>query len=154
MNTTAEKVTDDLARFLRDTFGNVPDTQVFVAPDPAAGLELLAGGRPGGRTVVVFYDGDVPADPNAPAGDTLVTARLTVAAAGHPGLSAPESRDAPGVLAFAGALRAALVAADPEAVFGGYTYTGMSYVRDTQGAVLHGYALTFEATYAFRFQEN
>lgn len=154
MNTTAEKVADELADYLRDAFGRRGDVEVFTAPDPATGLELLAGGRPKGFSVVVFYDGDEPADEAGPAGDTLVSARLTVGVAGHPGLSAPETRKAPGALAFSGEVRAAVCMAEPEGVFGGYEYRGMSQVRDMEGAVMRGYALSFAATYAFAIPES
>ena len=147
MNTTAEKVADGLADYLRDAFGRSGDVEVFTAPDPATGLELLAGGRPKG-------DGDEPADEAGPAGDTLVSARLTVGVAGHPGLSAPETRKAPGALAFSGEVRAAVCMAEPEGVFGGYEYRGMSQVRDMEGAVMRGYALSFAATYAFAIPES
>ena len=154
MNTTAEKVADELAKFLHDAFGRSGEVEGFTAPDPATGLELLAGGRPKGFSVVVFYDGDAPADPDTVDRDTLVTARLTVGVAGHPGLSAPETRKSPGALAFAGRVRAAVCTAEPEGVFGGYEYRGMSHVRDMEGAAMHGYALSFAATYAFAIPET
>lgn len=149
MNTTAEKVADGLADLLRAAFGRRGDVEVSVAPDPAAGLDLLAGGRPNGFSAVVFYTGDAPEDPGGPHGDTLVRARLTVGVAGHPGLSAQDSRRAPAALALAGEARAAVAAADPEGVMGGYAYAGMEYARDGQGSVLRGYLLNFEAVYAF-----
>lgn len=149
MNIAPECVADNLAGYLRSHFGSVPNLKVFAAPDPVKGMELLSAGTPGGRTIVVFYESDSPADPDGPAGDTMVTARLSVAVTGHPGLHAIESRNTPDMLAFAGEVRAAITADTPDGIFGGYRYTGMSYVRDNQGTLMIGYALSFEATYAY-----
>ena len=149
MNLTAEKVAEGLAGLLRDAFGRTGEARVLVAPDPATGLELLAAGKPGGFSVVVFYDSDAPNDPGTVDFDGIVDAELTVGVAAHPGLSAQETRKAPAVLAFAGRVRAAVCGAEPEGVLDGYVYRGMQQVRAVDGTLMRGYALRFGATYAF-----
>ena len=154
MNSTAEKVAEGLAGLLREAFGQTGEARVLVAPDPATGLELLAAGRPGGFSVVVFYDSDAPNDQNTSDFDTVVDATLTVGVAGHPGLSANDSRRSPGALAFAGRVRAIVCAAEPEGLVRGYDYMGMRQVRATDGSLTRGYALTFGATYPFGLAED
>ena len=154
MNATAEMVADGLADLLRREIGPGADARVYVAPDPATGLELLAAGRPGGFSVVVFYDSDAPNDQNTSDFDTVVDATLTVGVAGHPGLSANDSRRSPGALAFAGRVRAIVCAAEPEGLVRGYDYMGMRQVRAIDGSLMRGYALTFGATYPFGLAED
>ena len=108
--------------------------------------------RPEDRAAL--FPGDAPNDQLTSDFDTVVDATLTVGVAGHPGLAADDGARPPAALAFAGGVRAAVCAAEPEGLVRGWDYLGMRQVRAMDGSLMRGWALTFGATYPFGLAED
>lgn len=148
-NTSAVSILDNLARVLSENFAKKHGAQISVAADPAHALDLLGGVRAGAAAIVLFYLGDVPAGEEELAGDTLVEGTIRVAVVQHPGLAAKPAKTAPNALRLAEALRTEITGLSMSGVLGGFSYAGMTHLENYSGEILHGYALSYKAGYAF-----
>ena len=150
-NTTAYALMQALAAALRSGWADALAATVTVAADPAHALELLTAGRPDGVACVLFYLSD-QADGDDMDEDTRVAASIRVAVIQKPGLKRRDGGDSPAVLEVADGLRnwAANDTTLTDLLSGGrLRYLGMTHIPTEQGSALHGYALTFEAIYAY-----
>jgi hypothetical protein len=150
-NTTAYAIMQALAAALRSGWAADLGATVTVAADPAHALELLTAGRPDGVACVLFYLSD-QADGDDMDEDTRVAAAIRVAVIQKPGLKRRDGGDSPAVLEVADGLRnwAANDTTLTNLLSGGrLRYRGMTHIPTEQGSTLHGYALTFEALYAY-----
>lgn len=150
-NTTAYALMQALAAALRSGWADDLAATVTVAADPAHALELLTAGRPDGVACVLFYLSD-QADGDDMDEDTRVSASIRVAVIQKPGLKRRDGGDSPAVLEVADGLRnwAANDTTLTGLLSGGrLRYRGMTHIPTEQGSALHGYALTFEALYAY-----
>jgi hypothetical protein len=149
-NTTAYAIMQALAAALRSGWAADLGATVTVAADPAHALELLTAGRPDGVACVLFYLSD-QADGDDMDEDTRVAAAIRVAVIQKPGLKRRDGGDSPAVLEVADGLRnwAARETLTGLLSGGRLRYRGMTHIPTEQGSALHGYALTFEALYAY-----
>ena len=125
-NTSAEKILNELAKLIRNSYAKTNGATVVVAADPAHAMDLLTAGRPGGATVVLFYASDVPISEEGIEGDTEVEGSVMAAIVQHPGLKLKSGQDAPTVLVNAGKLRSFITSLSIDGVLGGMSYGGMA----------------------------
>jgi CheY-like chemotaxis protein len=149
-NTTAYSIMQALAAALRSGWAAALGATVTVAADPAHALELLTAGRPDGVACVLFYLSD-QADGDDMDEDTRVAAAIRVAVIQKPGLKRRDGGDSPAVLEVADGLRNWAASETLTGLLSGgrLRYRGMTHIPTEQGSALHGYALTFEALYAY-----
>jgi len=149
-NTSAGAIMAELASAIKKTFTPKHPAQVEIAEDPAHAIDLLAAGKSGGMSIVLFYLGDAGAGDDDLPEDVLVEGQIRIGVVKHQGLAVkPTSRVAP-VLTEAEALRTFIARLlSKGTVTTGYEYAGMTYLKNNNGELLHGYALTYKALYAY-----
>ena len=148
-NTTPADILEELAQKIEKGYASSHSAKVTIAADPAHAIELLAAGRPGGMSIVVFYLGDSSAGDESLSVDTLVSGQIRVACVKHPGLDVRPGNRIPGVLTDSHTLRNFIRRiSSTQTVTGVYEYAGMTYLKTEGSQMLHGYALTFNALYA------
>lgn len=149
INTTPAAILEQLAVEIGRGYAASRGADVAIAEDPAHAIELLAAGRPGGMTIVLFYLGDSSAGEEELPEDTLVNGQIRVGCVKHKGLEVRPGKKTPPVLADCQTLRKFVRGIETTlTVTGGLEYAGMTYLKTEGGALLHGYALTFNALYA------
>ena len=148
-NSSACAVLDAMARLLRDEFGAARSAGVAVADDPAHAMDLLATGRPGGLSIILFYYADAPAGEDGLPEDTLVDGQIRVGVVRGRGLAARPAAEAPAALADAEAVRSFLARRIAAGTLTGvYEYAGMATLQNRAGEFLNGYTLAYRALYA------
>ena len=155
-NTTSYNLMVTVAEALAQTWAPDRKAKVAVAEDPAHALDLLTSGSgsSGGCSVVLFYLSDAK-DGDEFEEDTRLVAQLRIGLVQNPGLVARDNGKVPAVLALTDSLKA-WAAATPFAVLGNgfLRYAGMTHIPAAGGSALHGYAMTFEALYAYEPTED
>jgi len=150
MNTSAAEIMANIAAAIKKGFTQKHPGQVDIAEDPAHAIDLLAAGKPGGLGIVIFYLGDTPAGDDDLPEDVLVAGQIRVAIVKHQGLAVKPTARVSSVLTEAEALRTFMARLQAQGtVTEGYEYTGMTYLKNNTGELLHGYALTYTALYAY-----
>lgn len=146
-NSTAYDVVTEIARTIKNSFAPDHRASVAVAEDPAHALELLSAGKSGGCAIVIFYLSDNSDDE---VDDVRVAAQIRVAIVQAPGLRLRDGQTAPSVLQVIDDFRKWIKTPDFQTVLGGaLSYKGMTHIPSKSGEALHGYAMTYEAEYAY-----
>ena len=149
-NSSASAIIAALAAAIAGGFAPAHQATVAVAGDPAMAIEMLAAGKPGGTAIVIFYGGDTAAGDEGLPEDTLVEAQIRIGVVRRVGLAAKPAAQPTGALAEAEALRTFVASRDGEGTLTGvYEYAGMAPLQTHTGELLHGYALTYKALYAY-----
>jgi hypothetical protein len=149
INTTPAEILEQLEAAISNGYAKSRGADVAIAEDPAHAIELLAAGRPGGMTIVLFYLGDSSGGDEELPEDTLVNGQIRIGCVKRKGLEVRPGKKIPPVLADCQALRKFVRKIEtPLTVTGGLEYAGMTYLKTEGGQLLHGYALTFNALYA------
>lgn len=149
INTGATEVLNLIADDLRRNWAAGAQAVVMIAEDPAHAMDIMRSVKPGTTCAILFYTTDSEVEQDCP-GDTLVDATIRIALVQHPGLKLADGRKAPTVLQAIDTLRQYLIGIDYNELAGGrLEYRGMSYLATESGALIHGYALTYSAMYAY-----
>lgn len=149
MNATATQILAELADAAAREWAPGCNAAVRIAEDPAHAVELLSAGKSGACAAVFFYVEDAP-DGEEFAEDTRLAAQIRVGIVQHPGLRTRDGQAVPGVLARVDSFRAWLAGRSFGGLLDGvFTYKGMRPIPSGNGSMLNGYALTWQALYAY-----
>jgi len=146
LNEAPEVMLDELAHRLKKALETVR-VDVATAPDPRTALELLGAGVEGKAVAVLFYESDSPDEDVDVDGGCLVNAMVTVGVVSHPGMRIDRGKVVKGALAIANKVRAAMTKI--EIKFGNPKYAGMRPIRNAEGSLLGGYAVSFTVKTAY-----
>lgn len=153
MNISATDLLNNLAGSIRNVWASDKRATVTVAADPAHAVELLTAGSANGCAVVIFYLSDLP-DADEFDQDTRVAAQIRVAVVQNPGLTLRDGRKAPAVLRLIDDFRKWFAAQTIEGTLDTtLKYKGMTHIPAAAGNALHGYAMTYEAVYAYETED-
>lgn len=149
INTGSTDILEAIADDLRANWQSAAPAQIIIAEDPAHAMDIMRAVKPGSSSVVLFYTADAPVEQDCP-GDVLVDATIRMAVVQHPGLKLASGSAAPTVMQAIDSLRKHVINIDYTNLAGGrLEYRGMSYLATEDGMLIHGYALTYSAIYAF-----
>lgn len=149
INIGAFDVLNLIAADLRRNWSAGARAVVMIAEDPAHAMDIMRSVKPGTTCAILFYTTDSDMDQGCP-GDTMVDATIRIAMVQHPGLKLADGRQAPTVLQAIDGLRQHVINGTYNELAGGHLeYRGMSYLATESGALIHGYALTYSAMYAY-----